>query len=82
MAVTVFQTFPALKQLPVFGTSIPLFRFFWYFDNFQGVRGGQKIFFLNVLIHALELLGQEGIYVPLPYAFQPLGSTADSIQFS
>ena len=82
MANTVFKTFPAFRQLPVFGTPISLFRFFWYFDNFQGVRGGQKIFFLNVLIHALELLGQEGIYVPLPHAFQPLGSTADSIQSS
>ena len=78
MANTVFKTFPAFRQLPVFGTPISLFRFFWYFDDFHGVRGGQKIFFF----HALELFGQEGIYVPLPYAFQPLGSTADSIQSS
>jgi len=46
MAVPVFQTFPAYKKLQVFGTSIPLFRFFLYFDDFQGVRerGAKKYF--------------------------------------
>ena len=34
------------------------------FDDFQGVRrGGQEIFSFNVLIHGLELLGQEDINV-------------------
>ena len=52
---------------------LPLFRFFCcltIFREFEG--GGPKLFSLNVLIHGLELLGQEDISVPLPHAFQPL----------
>ena len=52
----------------------------WRFSGSSRVWG-QEIISLNVLIHGLELLGQEDINVPLPHAFQPLGSIADSSQF-